>query len=256
MQPARYCYADDIKDYWIKFDNGESLKELDIDSTSQILQKDLCELYKSRTVSSGEQYLNSLATSNNNYYYLYLTKDKNLRFGADSIGYLHYIEDFLKNNNHKKEQKFYVKITNTIGGKIIFPKNGISNSINIARNRKLCDRFDLTLECIRRFYYNEESKMTEIFSQGVNKKFFNIFGYGETGFKNYVEFFFLNDLVSKDNQVIFFTEDSHNLKNLSDSTKPLTTYSDNPQKCQELYSNIIAFITKRNLRIQRSLNKK
>src|SRR5690606_11363004 len=50
----------------------------------------------------------------------------------------------------------------TIGGHIIFPahsKNGFT--INQARgvSRKICDRFDLTLECIRRFYAKEQSPL-------------------------------------------------------------------------------------------------
>ena len=50
----------------------------------------------------------------------------------------------------------------TIGGHILFPahkKNGFT--INQARgiSKKICDRFDLTLECIRRLYLNETSPL-------------------------------------------------------------------------------------------------
>ncbi|GAA5220576.1 DUF6994 family protein [Membranihabitans marinus] len=50
----------------------------------------------------------------------------------------------------------------TIGGHIVFPahrRNGFT--INQARgiNQKISDRFDLTLECIRRFYRNEANPL-------------------------------------------------------------------------------------------------
>lgn len=59
-------------------------------------------------------------------------------------------DDWLS-ESEKNEFKYTVR---TIGGHIIFPahrRNGFT--INQARgiNRKICDRFDLTLECIRRF---------------------------------------------------------------------------------------------------------
>ena len=63
--------------------------------------------------------------------------------------YRGFVEDFL----HK---------TYTIGGEIIFPKH--ARSINQARgvNPLICDRFDLTLECIRRYYAGVSSPLYEV----------------------------------------------------------------------------------------------
>jgi hypothetical protein len=55
----------------------------------------------------------------------------------------------------------------TIGGMMVFPANRIEGkqTINGARgfNRKIADRFDLTLECIRRHYLGQDSPLAEIF---------------------------------------------------------------------------------------------
>ena len=53
----------------------------------------------------------------------------------------------------------------TIGGMMVFPGNRIDRkmTINGARgcNRKIADRFDLTLECIRRHYLVQRSPLGE-----------------------------------------------------------------------------------------------
>jgi len=73
----------------------------------------------------------------------------------------------------KEEFKYKVR---TIGGHIIFPahkKNGFT--INQARgvNRIICDRFDLTLECIKRFYQNEQSPLYDTLMKYTD--FFDLF---------------------------------------------------------------------------------
>lgn len=88
----------------------------------------------------------------------------------------------------------------TIGGHIIFPahkKNGFT--INQARgvSRIICDRFDLTLECIRRFYQDEESPLSKTLTN--YKDFFDLF----IDFSGYVEFFHLKDFVDQNEQIEF-----------------------------------------------------
>jgi len=84
----------------------------------------------------------------------------------------------------------------TIGGMMIFPRNRIDGkwTINQARGctPKIGDRFDLTLECIRRHYINGKSPLTNVLARYAD--FFNLF----TDFRGYVEFFLLQDLVSDD----------------------------------------------------------
>ena len=103
--------------------------------------------------------------------------------------------DIVKNIDAEELVKF-VSLCSTIGGYIIFPSERINNqmTINGARgvNKKIRDRFDLTLECIRKYYKNEESPLNETFKR--YKQFFNLF----ESFKGYVDFFLLQDLVTSD----------------------------------------------------------
>jgi hypothetical protein len=82
----------------------------------------------------------------------------------------------------------------TIGGYTLFPSNPVNghNTINVQRgfNRAICDRFDLTLECIRRHYAGENSPLTDCLQNYA--EFFSLF---ET-FEGYVDFFLLQDLVA------------------------------------------------------------
>ena len=61
-------------------------------------------------------------------------------------------------------------------------------------------RFDLTVECIRRYYRNEDSPLRDTFARYAN--FFELF----VDFRGYVEFFLLQDLVADNfSAVRFFT---------------------------------------------------
>lgn len=97
----------------------------------------------------------------------------------------------------------------TIGAMLVFPGNKIDGkmTINGARglNRRICDRLDLTLECIRRHYLGEESPISDTLERYGS--FFNLFG----DFRGYVEFFLLQDLVDENRlEVRYFTDDFSN----------------------------------------------
>lgn len=80
----------------------------------------------------------------------------------------------------------------TIGSAIIFPCNRVdgASTINGARgfHPRISDRFDLTLECIRRHYHGEISPLGPTLNRYVD--FFALF----SSFPQYVEFFLLQDL--------------------------------------------------------------
>ena len=84
----------------------------------------------------------------------------------------------------------------TIGGMMVFPGNRINGkwTINQARGctKQIRDRFDLTLECIRRYYLNEKSPLSDVLAR--YGQFFNLF----VNFRGYIEYFLLQDLVSDD----------------------------------------------------------
>ncbi|WP_097186968.1 DUF6994 family protein [Ornithinimicrobium cerasi] len=89
----------------------------------------------------------------------------------------------------------------TIGSSLLFPKTRRSGrqTINQVRgtNRKISDRFDLTLECIRRHYLGQGSPLSETLS--AYSDFFGLF----EGFPGYVAFWLLDDLV-EDGEVRFW----------------------------------------------------
>jgi len=90
----------------------------------------------------------------------------------------------------------FINISETIGGIIIWPSNQVNRmpTINASRgwNNKISDRLDLTIECIRRYYLNQESPLYETFKRYGD--FFNLF----EDFKGYVDFFLFQDAVSSD----------------------------------------------------------
>lgn len=83
----------------------------------------------------------------------------------------------------------------TIGSSILFPGNVIDGrmTINGARgfHPRIADRFDLTLECIRRHYADEVSPLAEVLDR--YRSFFDLF----VDFRGYVGFFLLDDLLDE-----------------------------------------------------------
>ena len=130
-------------------------------------------------------------------------------------------------------------ITYTIGGEIIFPKH--ARSINQARgvNSLICDRFDLTLECIRRYYAGVSSPLYKVLCGDV--RFFDLFG----DFRGYVNFFLLQDLVSEDYSVVRFWD---GWKDFSDNPIPQTV-----EGYLEFLEREVEFVRRRGERIQKMM---
>lgn len=100
------------------------------------------------------------------------------------------------------EMNLFYAIGYTIGDMMIFPRNRIGNKMTINGARgfhpRIKDRFDLTLECIRRHYDEEGSPLSATLARYAD--FFALF----CDFQGYVEFFLLQDLVSKDCSTVKF----------------------------------------------------
>lgn len=82
----------------------------------------------------------------------------------------------------------------TIGAFIVFPRH--TNSVNQVRgtSSQIMDRFDLTLECIRRHYVGDGvSPLSAVLAEDA--EFFDLFGQQQQGFDDYMRFFHLQDLV-------------------------------------------------------------
>lgn len=102
-------------------------------------------------------------------------------------------------------------------------------------NKQICDRWDLTLECIRLYYSNQPSPLSKTLAN--YNSFFKLFG----DFKGYVQYFLLQDLVSKDyNSIKFYLP--HNNFELSPIPKNVNEY-------RNYMKNVMTFINERNSRI-------
>ena len=139
----------------------------------------------------------------------------------------------------KTEIENFFNLGCTIGGYTIFPSNRIDNqmTINGSRgiNKKIKDRFDLTLECIRRFYLNEDSPLLETLSR--YKDFFKLFD----DFKGYVDFFLFQDLVQSNYSSINYFLPSNNFNN--------SPIPNDIQEYKVYRKNMTEFINKRSKRI-------
>lgn len=197
-----FDFTTDTPTYWSKYWEKDSLLgcvNRDPDSASKTMQLYHKLLY-SKPLPNGEMMDLHIGSGPN-----YLTW-KDFRFGSDSIivsfRYTRYrkmieqVANYLPNYHEYMET--YVHKSYTIGGEIIFPKT--QGGINQSRgcNPLIKDRWDLTLECIRKYYQNEESPLYSVLLQ--NKNFFDLF----IDFKGYVDFFYLQDCVTDDYSEVKF----------------------------------------------------
>ncbi len=107
------------------------------------------------------------------------------------------------------EKREFAKKRYTIGGMMVFPGTQVNRgrTINAERgmNRKIGDRMDLTLECIRRYYRGETShpeQAVQRFGQTLRRyaDFLALF----ENFTGYVDFFLLQDMVTSDYSEVKF----------------------------------------------------
>ncbi len=109
-----------------------------------------------------------------------------------------------------EEAAAFDSIGYTIGGMMVFPGNriGRKNTINGARgfHPRIKDRFDLTVECIRRHYGSEASPLSDVLARYAD--YFRLFG----DFRGYAEFFLLQDLVNTDCTAVRFFMPFDNFK--------------------------------------------
>ena len=163
---------------------------------------------------------------------------------SDSIGHTYSKWDKMKNivsHISLDEMNEFKTLCTSIGGYMIFPAKKVNNqfTINQSRgiNKKICDRWDLTLECIRLYYSNQPSPLSRTITN--YSSFFKLF----KNFKGYVQYFLMQDLVSKNYESVNFY-----LPHTQFNTNPI------PKTLKEYYTymnNVKKFIKKRNSRIER-----
>ena len=161
-------------------------------------------------------------------------------FGSDAITHSY--------KNHKRKEWLTKQIPDevnelfdagsTIGAYTIFPTNRIdgNHTINQARgvNSLIDDRFDLTLECIRRFYSGQTSPLYDTLLR--YKNFFDLFN----DFIGFIHFFLFEDLIDENLAVKFYLPfDNFNAPPLFSSIDDYRSYK----------KGVMNFIRQRNERI-------
>ena len=220
------------------------------DNGSQKLRKCHKELWSKRRLPNGDDFSLSETTEKGEYLTL-KTNAREIRMASDWI-----INTYLPtwgfsgeiSAEMEKEVENFTKIARTIGGHIIFPKNPIDapkglQTINQERgkmNNGIEDRFDLTLECIRRYYKKEKSPLYDAIDR--YDYYFALFN----DFEGFCDFFLLHDLTLNN-----FTEIDYFLPPSRDFDP-----TPHPKTRGEYYTYMnksIAFINKRNKRMKEIL---
>lgn len=121
--------------------------------------------------------------------------------------------DTLANSSRRARPSFYAAMgdeaneqwhreAGSIGGRLLFPRNRVDGRQTINQRRgthpRIRDRFDLTLEAIRRHYAGDSSPLGETLERYMG--FFALF----ESFEKYVEFFLLQDLVDGKGGIRFY----------------------------------------------------
>lgn len=209
----------------------------DPDATSPTLRK-YHQILWNKNLPNGEKF--SLSDKISGKYLVYFWEKEIFHFWSDAIAHsyrTHKRKKFITEQIPDEVSELF-QLAGTIGGYIIFPKNRVNNlpTINQERwvNPLIDDRFDLTLECIRRFYRGEKSPLFETLSR--YQTFFELF----ENFENYINFFLLNDLIDENGNIKFYL--------------PFDNFSTKPEfKSVSDYlhykKNVMNFVNSRNARI-------
>ncbi len=210
----------------------------DPDSTSPTLRS-YHQMLWSKPLPNGKTF--ELTKNKNGFYLYHNSKLGEYILGSDAITHSY--------KNHKRKKWLTEQIKgevnelfdtgSTIGAYTLFPNNRVDgkHTLNQARgiNSLIDDRFDLTLECIRLFYLEQESPLYDTLLRYTN--FFNLFD----NFIGYISFFLLDDLVDENQKIKFY------LPFDDFKTKPTFT---NVEEYLKYKKRVMTFIKSRNKRIE------
>ena len=175
--------------------NEWNRSEKDSDRWSKTLQKYHAHLW-SKPLPNGQFFLLNETTKNRLYHKsrigeFYLSSDR-----ATTVTFAKKVNINLASKLSQNLLNEFSTLSDTIGGMILWPSKQRNrlHTINQARGcrRLIADRFDLTIECVRRFYNREDSPspLRDVFIRYSD--FFHLF----QSFKGFVDFFLLQDMVS------------------------------------------------------------
>lgn len=145
----------------------------------------------------------------------------------------------------EQDKDDFFRLASTIGGYVLFPRNGkgqTGQTINQARgvHGQIADRFDLTLECIRRHYLDPKLESPLAHRLNYYGDFFALFG----DFDSYVRFFLLDDLVTPDRDGVWSLLNGEVVTDF-----PLPAYATTPRDYATFRENSIRLVRSRNERI-------
>ena len=238
---VNFDFTTDTKGFWDGFwerNDGLGAGGADPDSKSKTLRL-YSQLLWSKPLPNGE--VMQLEDGRSKFYLRW----KDFYFGNDSItaSFRYYRNrSFLEiiKNEVKDYQQFvegYLHKLYQIGGEVILPS--AVGGINQTRGfrSEIRDRWDLTLECIRRYYKGEDSPLKEVLDK--NKAFFDLF----VDFKGYVDYFFFQDLVDDQySKVLLWLDTPLFIKNPIPKTK---------EEYFDFINKEINFVERRNKRIEK-----
>jgi hypothetical protein len=141
----------------------------------------------------------------------------------------------------QSEVDFFNAITYTIGGMMLWPSNRVGGAWTINQARgctpSIADRFDLTLECVRRHYEGDSAHpLAGPFAR--YRDFFQLFG----DFAGFVDFWLLDDLVDVAGRVkLFLPSEDFSLPAVPQNLAEYLSFRD----------RTIEFVTARNHRISK-----
>lgn len=178
---------------------------------------------------------------------------KGLEYGSDTIvnELLHYrLQSVLEEvkahvENYREYVENNIRKSYTIGGTIIFPRHPQSMNQMRGMNAIISDRWDLTMECIRRYYAGDEDNPLQK-TMDLDRDFYELF----VDFKGYVDYFYLQDCVSEDyNSVKLWCGDTFFEGSGRGRPKTLDDYT-------EYMDNQNSFLKNRNERIKEEVSKR
>lgn len=196
MIDVTFDFTTDTPNYWNGFwerNGGLGSGGSDPDKSSPTLKSYHKQLWSKTLPNGDEMKLEPV----NQYTYL---QWNDLRLSSDTIivefrywNYKYMLDQIKERvDDYKSFMENLIRKSYTIGGTILFPQHPGSINQNKGTNKRISDRWDLTMECIRRYYQGQESPLYKTLLK--EKAFFDLF----VDFKGYVDFFFLQDCVSDD----------------------------------------------------------